>query len=574
MRGFNLIHLANEHWEFSYGGDCTPVGIAFRRKLIDLSAVNTHGEVVDQKLDCILGPASRQQMRVYPQSGDGRRYEAKLEFMLHQDSAARRIESLESLTLSRQAVDSLYARYVRDQALDFIDDRLTRTLAAVVISRLSGLAWRELGASNADFGTIAERVAYSSRSPSGEDATLTGLVVRPQLHASAEFKPPNRVVLLSHGTGSTPSGLDASDLSYVFANILASRGFLVVAPDNWGRGGGDGEDEPETYLMANRVAYNSADLLERVVADAGYQAFHNAGEQVQLVIAGYSQGAHSGLGTWLGYAARESNVRVREVYVGGGPYDLHRTLRGALAHVAERCNGNQWCRGIDAGAVLKFAVDRVLPAYLRYLDIGLALSDIVTRDGLTDDFVSGMLGDDARFDRLKTMLQLNSFTNLKRLSDTIEQGNTSLFLYHARHDRVVTHQNSLDLKNTLTPDSLVTDRFDACDGNFYDRLDELDTTGLVHAICAFEMFDRVLRDLRSREAVGGGWAPRGASDPTAPWRKLAALYAEEAVDDAAQIEVFRAARTDNELRVLSEQLRALGLSATTQLADHLWLEGG
>lgn len=567
-RGFNLAHLANEDWYFSYGGNCTPVGVAVRRTLIDLSPSSPQAEVVDQKLDCALGSASRQQLRVDARDGDGTRYRAELAFAVESGSARPHLETLESQSLSRHRVDALYVGYVRDEALDFIDSSLTRSLAAAIIYKLSRLVWEELGARNANFGTLAERVSYSSRSPSGEDAMLTGLVVRPLLDGQADFSPPSRVILLNHGTGSTPSGLDPSDVSYLFANILASRGFLVVAPDNWGRGGGDGEDLPETYLMANRVAHNSSDLLELVIKAPDYQAFRKTEEHVELVLAGYSQGAHSALATWLGYAARETDARVREIHIGGGPFDPYKTLRGALQRAARRCDGNQWCAGIDGDAVLHFAVNRVMPGYMRYLDTQLELSDIVTRDGLTEKFVTGMLGADDRFDRLKMMLQLNSFTNLIGLADSIRSTDTSIFLYHARHDRLVTHQNSLDLEGVLAPDFALTDRFDACDGNFYDRLDDLEVTGLVHSICAFEMFDRVLRDLRSSEAVGG-WAPRESSHTAVPWLELAVSEATEALADTEQIEAFRVARTNSELRSLSEQLRAIDLSPTRRLADRL-----
>ena len=116
-----------------------------------------------------------------------------------------------------------------------------------------------------------------------------------------------------------------------------------------------------------------------------------------------------------------------------------------------------------------------------------------------------MLNGEERFDALKTMLQLNTFTNAVGLASALSAESTRIHLYHSPFDRLVPQQNSLDLADVLLPGFDATAHFDACDSNAYEELGNLiDQAGVGHLICAFEMFDRVLLDLRSGEEARTG----------------------------------------------------------------------
>ena len=569
-RGFNLIHLGPTDWRFDYGGECTPMGVAVRRTLSDLSDGAAYPEVIDHKLDCALQRAANYEMRVDATATDGTRHRATLEFASDSASVTQGVVLLESLALPRQTVNALYGYYVREVVLDDIDSRILRAVAASIIAQLARRNWNELGSNNARYGTISERVSYSSRAPSGEGASLTGLVVRPLLENEADFQPPPRVLVLSHGTGSTPSDLDANDGWFMVANLLAGRGFLVVAPDNWGRGEGDGQGKPETYLMANRVAHNGLDMLNEVLADPRNQAYHDSTQAAEVAVIGYSQGAHSALALWLAHASAESDTVIREIYAGGGPHDVYQTFRGGLEHLAGRCDGNPWCREVDGDVVLSYATDRILPAYLEYTDVGLELAELVNGNRLSESFITGMLDRDERFDALKTLMQLNSFTNLVDLAGTLPVSDTRIQLFHSSSDRLVPRQNSVELAEVLIPGFDTTFHSGECDSNFYEQLARIGTTGLVHAICAFEMFDRVMRDLRSIDVVASGSTLGVESDAGGPWRELAELGAKAALKDGETLANLRAGRSSDELRVMSEGLRALDSPAAGQLAERIW----
>ena len=301
-----------------------------------------------------------------------------------------------------------------DAVLHEIDIPIIGALVALIVAEIAEQTWTELGRRESTYGAVSEAVSYASRGPSGATATLSGLVAMPDVGDAPDYQRPGRIVVLTHGTGATPSGLSPHDGWYVLANLLAGRGYLVVAPDNWGRGVSGAPERPETYLMANRTANNALDMIRAVLADGRYEAFHDALETVPAALVGYSQGAHSAVALWLASAAGTQGtqkVAIREVYAGGGPHNLYATFRGVLEEIGDRCDGSPWCRNVDADAIEPYAADRILPAILRYSKVGLDLDDVLDDGRLGGAFIDGMLNGEERFDALKTMLQLNTFTN-------------------------------------------------------------------------------------------------------------------------------------------------------------------
>ena len=571
--GLNIVHTGDADWEFEYAGDCDPDGVSLRHALTDLSDGEDDREVVDHKLACPLEAGAEHQVQVNATGGDGTRYRAALEFTAAGEPAAPGVTVLDSTTLSPGAVDRLLHRYVRDAVLDEVALPIVGTLAALIVAEIAERVWTELGAREATYGTVSHAVSYASRSPSGAAATLSGLVAMPDIGSDPGFVRLGRTVVLHHATGSTPSRLRADEGWYVLANLLAGRGHLVVAPDNWGRGeGSSGADQPETYLMANRVANNALDMVRAVLADERYRAFHDAPETVEAALIGYSQGGHSAIAAWLANAAVAGPIAIREVHAGGGPHDLYRTFRGVLQEVSGRCAGDPWCRDVDTDVLTPYAAHRILPPFLRYADVGLTAEDVLDGAQLADAFVDGMLSGEERFDALKTLLQLNSFPNIVDLAGTIPPPDARIHLYHSALDRLVPQQNSRDLADALSPAVDVTPHFDGCGSRAYEELADLvDTVGVIHAICAFEMFDRALRDLRLGEAARAGYdrAATRRLDPALPWRALAERRAAAALADPSAVAAFRAARSASESRRQARRLRATNSPRLGELANRL-----
>ena len=173
------------------------------------------------------------------------------------------------------------------------------------------------------------------------------------------------------------------------------------------------------------------------------------------------------------------------------------------------------------------------------------------------------------------MLQLNSVPNLVDPAATLPDTDARILLYHSPFDRLLPQRNTADLGATLLPGFDVTADLEACSSGTFEELGELvDMAGVVHTICAFEVFDRVFRDLREGEAARTGYdrAAGRALDAAAPWRDLAERRAGMALADGAGLDEFRSEKSPARLRSLSRRLRAADSPALRELADRLWLE--
>ena len=499
-RSLHLVHTeaagAAAAASYGYGGQCQPSGYTLRRSLEDLSPGQA-SVLASHRLRCQLVAMGSYRVWADALEADGSFRQATLEFVTGPDQGPPALTVRDATTIPQANVDDLFEIYLLEAILDDLSPSL-QLAVGVLIEQTAERTWPHLRDPDPLFDVVTESVAYVSRDPAGgRSDLLTGLVARPALDAAASFTPRSRVLLLSHATGSTPSEMSLADAWYAIAAMFAGRGYLVIAPDNWGRGELAPDDQPETYLMASRTANNSLDLLAAVLADARYGHLHapSAGK-TDVSFIGYSQGGHTAVALWLASLGSEHPWRVREIHSGGAPHDLYRTLRGALEHLAGRCDGNDWCRNVGTEVVLPYAAGRILPSILAYTATGLASSDILEDGALKPEFLDSFLGDDPAYDPLKITLQRNGFTNLLGL-DRFANAETAIHLYHSPHDHLVPARNTEALATLLAPDFDV--RFDRgeCASDVYEALRAaVDRVGFIHALCGMEMLDDVMRDLR------------------------------------------------------------------------------
>ena len=577
----NIVHVADPGWRFTYSGGCGTAGVAVRRSLTDLSTGNAN-HLLDHKFACDFADVSAYSVTVDALAGDGRRHRGALDFSTRR-GGGEPLTVLDHVVTPRSEIDELFVSYLEDSLLDDIEPHLVAVVVARIVGEIAERSWTELSA-RAAYGSVVHSVSYPSRNPAGEPSLLTGLVAMPDVAATSvsagSFERKDRVVILNHATGSTPSSLSAAAGGQLLANLIASRGYLVIAPDNWGRGGSAGDatsgtDQPETYLMANRVANNTLDMVAAVLASDDYRMFHDPAQDADVSLVGYSQGGHSAVGVWLANQVGGTGIGVRELYSGGAPHDLYRTFRGSLQQLNGSCNGNPWCPTVDTDTILRYLADRILPPLLAYADIGLERSEVFDGEILAGDFITGMLDGDARYDTLKTMLQLNSFTNIIDPVDTVATEDSRIHLYHSPFDRLVPQRNTRDLTNLLSPGFDVTFHDGECDSDLYELLSvTISGGGVVHALCGIEMFDEVLRDFRAREAARGTAVSlavdaRSAWASGSRWRSLTEARAAEAAMDLPALEEFRAGRSQGELQEFADLLREPGSRELNRLADLL-----
>ncbi len=332
--GFSLIHMSQSGAEFNYQMNCADLEtFTVRRIIIDLADA---GLLVDHKFSCPNGLDSGTQYTfgITEARQNGQQLEGTRTLTTGINGTSLNI--LLERQSSQEDVNSFFANYISDALAGQFD--LTPALQQLLLTFIIDLAaseWDNLAEPGVLHDVVSQRVQYGSTLPDGNFSNeLTGLVAFPDVQESDTFVKRAEVILLTHATGSTPSDLNDNDAWYILANLFAGHGYLVVAPDNYGRGGTS--DFPETYLQANRTGMNAVDLLRRVSEDSRYEFVFDETTPVDVNIIGYSQGGHSAIASWLAIVRHHSGqFQVRRVHSGGAPHDLYKTVRGVLNTLPE-----------------------------------------------------------------------------------------------------------------------------------------------------------------------------------------------------------------------------------------------
>ena len=486
-------HRGPSDLSFSYTGDCGS-GTVVTRRLIDLNSTEQSTLYAHQLACPNLGANSQANTSLLGQLSNGDEYELSLNTttstagtsgLLVQDTV-----SSARATVEDTFTDFLAMSVLPDLGLPGIIENLILASAQLLFS-----SWTNLLDPSPLYGVTSQRVAYLSSDPLGnQTASVTGLIVRPD--TTGAFTPRDRVVVLMHSTGSTPGDLDPANTWFGVANLLAARGYLVIAADNWGRGGTTAEDE--TYLLGSRTANNTRDLLAQLLADPSFDSYRNPGQTTQLTIIGYSQGGHSAMALWESLAAAPlPDVRVREIYAGGGPHNLYATFAGVVTHLDGSCNNAPYCQYVDADTSVPFATNRILPGYLSYTNSGTSAAQAIDGDSLATGFVNDFLANEPSLDQLKLLLQLNSYTNITNVSALFSDPDATLILYHTPYDRLVPEANTAELLAAFQSSQTVQYRASQCSDSEYETIfNATSFVGINHTLCGLDMINDVLSDLQ------------------------------------------------------------------------------
>ena len=491
---FSFSHLGHSDLTVKLSSDCSSFkGKTTRRNLLDLSS-SDFDQIVDHKVNCNLDENTSFTVTANGTRSNDAKFIAELSL-----SAGVTSPSVFSVTnefnLPRGTVNTMFLGYIGgalfdDLSLPFGADSLIRD----IVFNIAAKNWGNLAAPEALYDVTSQQVRYLSRHPDGSPSdALTAAITFPVIGSASGFVPRDRVVVLTHATGSTPGDLGNTDAWYILANLFASRGYLVIAPDNYGRGGT--KTEPETYLMATRTALNTLDLVNSVLEDTAYDPVYNGSD---LAIIGYSQGGHSAIGLLLLLETQgPENLSVREVYSGGAPHNLYQTVLGVIQHLDGSCDDSAYCRYVDEDTTVPFATDRIFPGFLSYTDTGLSLNDAVTGEKVNPEFVTAFLDNDPELDRFKAILQLSSFTQILSTEDSLEGSTALVHLYHSEFDRLVPFANTSELAAILEP--AVTDDFheSRCNSVNYEAIFALtDKVGVLHTLCGLSVLDDAFADFK------------------------------------------------------------------------------
>ena len=489
----NLAHLGHSDLEISFSADCANIeGNTIRRGLLDVAQTD-FDEVLDHQLTCAFTENTGYSIDVDGTRSNDARFRATRSFATGTEGTPGLIE-LDSVSVNRATIDDLFREYVEGALITQLDlPSGVESLIVDLVIELAEANWDNLTDPDALYPVTSQRVSYRSRTPSGSPSSeLTGLVAWPIVNLSPDFAMRDKAIVLTHATGSTPGDLNAADAWFILANLIASRGYLVIAPDNYGRGGTS--DEPETYLMSNRTAFNALDLVEQALADDNYTGIYDG---TDISIVGYSQGGHTAMALWHLLASRnDPAVTIREVYAGGAPHNLYQTFRGVLRHINGSCDNQAYCEYVDTETTVPFATDRILPGFFEYTETGLSISDAISGDTIDPDFVNGFLNNAPELDTLKALLQLNSLTGITN-AELFAESEALVHLYHSAYDRLVPIENTEELAGLLSPHINLDWHENRCHSDGYEVIFNLtERVGVLHTLCGLAVLDDAMNDLK------------------------------------------------------------------------------
>ena len=268
------------------------------------------------------------------------------------------------------------------------------------------------------YAVTSYRLEYLTTDADGRKVRASGLVSVPQKAAGAKSP------VLSYQHGSIFRDAEAPSNNAVaseVAVVLASLGYIVLAPDYVGFGASKGTPHP--YLLSAPSAAATVDFL---TAARSWRGQANVADNGQLFLTGYSEGgyvtmaAHRAMQT----SSSEHLQQLRMVVPGAGPYDVQATMDGLVDLVR------------DEQPVIGALIN---PGFLRYLggSVQREVRRLLLRALMPGDadvvydarFIDRFLDDDVRY-----IAETSSVHDWKP--------NVPVRLYHGQNDNTVPYASS------------------------------------------------------------------------------------------------------------------------------------
>ena len=268
------------------------------------------------------------------------------------------------------------------------------------------------------YAVTSYRLEYLTTDADGREVRASGLVSVPQKAAGAQ----SPVLSYQHGTlfrdAEAPSN---NAVASEVAVVLASLGYIVLAPDYVGFGASRGTPHP--YLLAAPSAAATVDFL---TAARTWRGQANVADNGQLFLTGYSEGGYVTMAAHRALQASGSEhlQQLRMVVPGAGPYNVQATMDGLVDLVR------------DEQPVLGALIN---PGFLRYLggSVQREVRRLLLRALMPGDadvvydarFIDRFLDDDVGY--------IAEFSNVYDWKP-----NVPVRLYHGQNDRTVPYASS------------------------------------------------------------------------------------------------------------------------------------
>ncbi|WP_298210603.1 alpha/beta fold hydrolase [Acidovorax sp.] len=269
------------------------------------------------------------------------------------------------------------------------------------------------------YGVRSYRLEYLTSDADGKEVRASGLVSLPIKPAGAQ----SPVLSYQHGTifqdAKAPSN---NAVASEVAVVLASLGYIVLAPDYVGFGVSKGTPHP--YLLAGPSAAATVDFLTAARTWRGQAGVVDNG---QLFLTGYSEGGYV---TMAAHRAMQAGAsphlqQLRMVVPGAGPYNVQTTMDGLVDVVRNEQP--------VIGALLNPGLLRYLGPSVQREVYRLLLRALIPSDAdvaYDTRFIDRFLADDTRY--------------LDEVSSVYDwKPNLPVRLYHGRDDRTVPYASSV-----------------------------------------------------------------------------------------------------------------------------------
>lgn len=269
------------------------------------------------------------------------------------------------------------------------------------------------------YSVTSYRLEYLTTDSDGQQVRASGLVSVPQKPAGSK----SPVLSYQHGTifrdAEAPSN---NAVASEVAVVLASLGYIVLAPDYVGFGASKGKAHP--YLLSGPSAAAAVDFLTAARTWRGQASVADNG---QLFLTGYSEGGYVTMAAHRAMQGGGSShlQNLRMVVPGAGPYNVQTTMDGLVDLVR------------DEQPVIGALIN---PGFLRYLggSVQREVRRLMLRALIPGDadvaydtrFIDRFLADDVRA--------------LDEISSVYDyRPNVPARLYHGRNDRTVPYASSV-----------------------------------------------------------------------------------------------------------------------------------
>ncbi len=269
------------------------------------------------------------------------------------------------------------------------------------------------------FAVTSYRLEYLTTDADGKAVRASGLVSVPLKAAGAK----SPVLSYQHGTifkdAEAPSN---NAVASEVAVVLASLGYIVLAPDYVGFGASRGTPHP--YLLS---APSAAATIDFLTAARTWRSQANVVDNGQLFLTGYSEGGYVTMAAHRALQASNSPhlEQLRMVVPGAGPYNVQVTMDGLVRLVR------------NEQPLLGAAIN---PGFLRYLggSVQREVRRALLRGLIPGDadvaydtrFIDRFLADDEQ-----ALASISSVYDWKP--------NVPVRLYHGRDDRTVPYASSV-----------------------------------------------------------------------------------------------------------------------------------